>query len=325
MIKGIIELIFSAALFLNALLFIPQAVRIVIEKSAKGISLVTFSGFLIIQLAIVSHAAIMHDYLLMVGYLLSLLTCGSVVLLTLLYRRRGTQIANEIDLADIIAQMPEHVYWKDTDGRFKGSNTNNWKDFGFHSLDEHIGKNDYECFPAEQAQKLYEIDKKVMTTGQPAVAEEWCVLNNGFTALYLSHKVPLKNYDGKIVGLLGISVDITKTRQEIADKLDFLENIIAEMPGNVYWMNREGVYLGCNNNQAQFMALKSRKDIVGKRNIDIDNFVIPEVLDAINKQVLDQGKTIITEEPAILPNGSQGTFLSSKVPIKNSRHEVVGM
>ena len=41
----VIEFLFACALFVNALLFIPQIYRLYKEKSAKGVSLTTFGGF----------------------------------------------------------------------------------------------------------------------------------------------------------------------------------------------------------------------------------------------------------------------------------------
>ena len=85
MIKNVIEFIFGSALFINALIFIPQAIRIFKGKTAKGVSLLTFNGFLLIQLTIVLHGIINQDYLLVSGYLLSMLTCGLVVFLAFNY------------------------------------------------------------------------------------------------------------------------------------------------------------------------------------------------------------------------------------------------
>lgn len=82
----IIQVFFSIALFVNALLFIPQSVRIIKTKSAQGISLITFGGFLLIQLATISHAIIMKDKILTYGFLASIITCGTVVILALFYR-----------------------------------------------------------------------------------------------------------------------------------------------------------------------------------------------------------------------------------------------
>jgi len=104
-----------------------------------------------------------------------------------------------------------------------------------------------------------------------------------------------------------------------------LENIIAAMPGTVYWMDRNGTYLGCNDNQAKAIGLSSRKEIVGKRNIDLPGFLISEVLDPVNEKVMETGKRITLEEPAILQDGTKATFISSKVPLKNSRNKITGM
>ena len=85
-IHGIIEFIFAIALFVNAALFIPQAVKIYTTKSVEGVSLITFGGFLCIQFATVLHAWMVKDYILLAGFLLSMLTCGSVVFFVLRYQ-----------------------------------------------------------------------------------------------------------------------------------------------------------------------------------------------------------------------------------------------
>lgn len=323
--RDVIEFIFSVALFLNAILFIPQALRILKEKSAKNVSLTTFLGFLLIQLAVILHAAITNDYLLMGGYILSVLACGSVVLLIIYYGKNKTSFANEITLEEIVAQLPEHVYWKDKNGVFVGGNINNWKDMGLKSATDFIGKTDYDVLSEKEADKIRIIDQEVMKSGQLKITEEIVTSADGKKTFYLSSKAPLKNSNHQIIGVIGTSVDITQAQQETENKLDFLENIIAVMPGHVYWLDKDGVYLGCNNNSAKTVGLNSRKEIIGKRNIDIPGFVIPDKIDAVNKQVVAQGKTIITEEPAMLPDGTEGTFLSSKVPIFNNNKEVIGL
>ncbi len=88
-LKNIIEITFGLALFINALLFVFQALKIYKEKSAAGVSLLTFLGFLVIQFVIVLHGVIHRDYFLIIGYLLSLLSCGLVVICILFYRSNG--------------------------------------------------------------------------------------------------------------------------------------------------------------------------------------------------------------------------------------------
>lgn len=84
-IAGVIEAGFSASLLLNAFLFIPQIITIFRQKSAAGVSLVTFLGFNLIQLFTIFHGLLIGDYLLAAGYFLSILTCGLVTYLVIFY------------------------------------------------------------------------------------------------------------------------------------------------------------------------------------------------------------------------------------------------
>jgi uncharacterized protein with PQ loop repeat len=207
-LENIIEITFGFALFMNAILFVPQALKILRGKSAVGVSLLTFLGFLLIQFVIVLHGIIHQDYPLIIGYLLSMVSCGVVVTLILFYKSQDKKLeATNISLEEIIAQLPEHIYWKNKKGVCLGCNTNNWKDFGLKSLAEFKGKTDYDLFTKNEADHLTLVDQEVMRTNQVKTVEEKATVN-GKTTVYLSHKLPLKNKRQKTVGTLGISVNI---------------------------------------------------------------------------------------------------------------------
>lgn len=82
----LIEMSFILGLFINAILFIPQIIRIIANKDAKEVSFITFFGFLLIQLTTLLHGFLRSDYLLAFGTLLSMMTCGTVVWLIAFYR-----------------------------------------------------------------------------------------------------------------------------------------------------------------------------------------------------------------------------------------------
>jgi MtN3 and saliva related transmembrane protein len=84
--EQIIQIGFAVSLLVNAALFIPQIITILKCKSAKDISLITFAGFNIIQIFILLHGLIEKDYLLVLGYLLSIVTSGTVTILIIYYR-----------------------------------------------------------------------------------------------------------------------------------------------------------------------------------------------------------------------------------------------
>lgn len=85
-IKNVIAILSSLGLFMNAVLFIPQSIKIYKEKDSRDVSLVTFCGFFMIMIVLVLHGIIIGDWILAVGYSLSMLTCGAVILLTIIYR-----------------------------------------------------------------------------------------------------------------------------------------------------------------------------------------------------------------------------------------------
>ena len=78
---------------LNALLFVPQALSIWRTGKADGVSLVTFGGFNALQTLGVAHGILQKDWSLAFGMMASLLTCGSVTLLTMI-RRPAASAAN---------------------------------------------------------------------------------------------------------------------------------------------------------------------------------------------------------------------------------------
>src|SRR5579863_2211760 len=86
--KEIFAYLFGLGLLGNAALFVPQAIAVWRKKSDEGVSLITFGGFSILQVVGIVHGVYQHDWSLTVGMAASLLTCGTVTLLTIFYRVR---------------------------------------------------------------------------------------------------------------------------------------------------------------------------------------------------------------------------------------------
>jgi MtN3 and saliva related transmembrane protein len=91
--RDIVKFVFGLALLGNAALFVPQALAVWRKKSDEGISLITFVGFCILQVIGVVHGFYEHDNSLIVGLGASFLTCGTVTLLTIVYRLRRLKAA----------------------------------------------------------------------------------------------------------------------------------------------------------------------------------------------------------------------------------------
>jgi len=90
--KEIVALLFGLGLGGNALLFVPQIVSVWRKKSDVGVSLLTFGGFSILQIVGIVHGLYQHDLSLTLGMAASLLTCGTLTLLTIIYRMRRLSV-----------------------------------------------------------------------------------------------------------------------------------------------------------------------------------------------------------------------------------------
>lgn len=136
----------------------------------------------------------------------------------LLSRNSTLQLEDEIQLKDIMTYMPGNIFCKDKYGIYVGCNRNVARLLGATSVDEVIGKRDRDFLNIEIASKLEIIDQEVMASGKTMWLEEKGVNENKESAIFLSHKIPFHNRLGNIIGILGISFDITE-RKKIEENL----------------------------------------------------------------------------------------------------------
>lgn len=88
MFYSIIEFFFSVSLFINAVLYIPQIVRLYKEKHSREFSLFTFAGFCLINFFMMLHGVINKDLLLAIGSSFTLTTNLILTILIVVYRNK---------------------------------------------------------------------------------------------------------------------------------------------------------------------------------------------------------------------------------------------
>jgi len=85
------------------------------------------------------------------------------------------------------------------------------------SIDEVLGRDDVQLFDAESGRELMMVDRSIMAAGESVIREE-TVTVAGVTRTYLSTKSPYRDANGAVIGLAGISCDITD-RKWMEDQL----------------------------------------------------------------------------------------------------------
>ncbi len=114
-------------------------------------------------------------------------------------------------LQALMDYMPDHIYFKDSQGRFIRNSKSQAEMMGLSSPDQAVGKTDFDFFP--HAAKAYAEEQDVIRTGQPMVDfEEQVIWPDKRETWVSTTKLPLRNSDGQTIGIFGISRDITERK-----------------------------------------------------------------------------------------------------------------
>lgn len=113
-------------------------------------------------------------------------------------------------LETIINHVPDYIYAKDVEGRFLIANQVTVADNGLESLSDIIGKTDFDLHPPHLAKIIADVERRVIETGEPIFGiEERALVTKGRDRWLMTSKVPLRNKSGQIVGIVGVSRDIS--------------------------------------------------------------------------------------------------------------------
>ena len=127
-------------------------------------------------------------------------------------------------LRTLIDNLPDRIFAMDTQGRKTLSNTADWRASGGETMEDVLGKTDFDTYPPELAQEFWALDKAVLDSGEPVINyEEPGLDSEGKPVWVLSTKVPLRDNEGKVAGLVGIGRDITDLKRAEMERRALLE------------------------------------------------------------------------------------------------------
>ena len=117
-------------------------------------------------------------------------------------------------LRQVLDTIPLRVFWKDADLKYLGCNQTFVRDAGRSSAEEIIGVTDEQILGKENSSHYRRKDLQVMESGQPELNyEEELRMPDGSVSWLRVNKVPLRDYENRIFGILGTYEDVTALRQ----------------------------------------------------------------------------------------------------------------
>ena len=249
-------------------------------------------------------------------------------------------------LRTLIDNLPDGIYAKDTAGRKIMVNPADLKVLGCQTEAEAIGKSDFDLFPKDIAEKFWADDQKVIR-GEPVInREEFFLDEQGRKCWLLTSKLPLRDQDGKVVGLVGIGRNITGQKQaeealrQSRDELEkrvaertaqlsqerlLLRTLIDNLPDCIYAKDTAGRKMMANPADLKNLHCQTEAEAIGKSDFDLFPKEIAEQFWAADQKVLHGEPVINREEHFFDEEGRKRWLLTSKLPLRDQLGAVVGL
>ena len=201
-------------------------------------------------------------------------------------------------LRTLIDHLPAYIYMKDTQGRYLVNNLANVRMNGASSEAETLGKTVFDFFPQEMARLYDEDDRRVIASGQPLLErEEPGRGQDGAERCFLTTKLPLRDAHGGIIGLLGITLDITERKQgerALRESHERTRAIFDTALDAVITMDHEGRIAEFNPAAERIFGYR-RREAIGQPLADL---IIPPALREQHRRGL--ARYLATGEAAVL-------------------------
>ena len=125
----------------------------------------------------------------------------------------------DLPLCAIADQVPGlYLFGKDLEGRHVIGNKRTLERCGLDSINELLGRTDFEFYPEELCMQYAESDRKVTQTGTPILDLSELALNiNGTVDWFITNKFPILNKKGTVVGMIGTTIEYEKSDTLYAD------------------------------------------------------------------------------------------------------------
>ncbi len=126
----------------------------------------------------------------------------------------ASAILDRRDACSLVDQFPELIYVKDRRSRFVLANAATARANACDHPVDLLGKTDFDLFDGSSAEELFLAEQRMMSTGEPITGREHRLSFGGTFRWLQSTKTPLRDAEGRIVGLIGISRDITERKHQ---------------------------------------------------------------------------------------------------------------
>jgi PAS domain S-box-containing protein len=234
-------------------------------------------------------------------------------------------------LRTMIDNLPDYIYVKDAQGRFVLANMAVARQMGFSSPEEIIGKSDFDLFPHELAARYRAEEEEMIRTGKGIFNHEGPTVDaskRGKNRWVSTTKVILRDPQGKVTGFIGLGRDITERRrmdEVLAQERSLLRTLINNLPDCIYAKDTAGRKILANPADLKNYHCQTEAEAIGKTDFDLFPKEIAEKFYADDQKVLHGEPVDNREEFFMNESGQKRWLLTSKLPLRDQSHKIIGL
>lgn len=239
-------------------------------------------------------------------------------------KRDEAELRATTDLLHAVTEgTSDAIFVKDLDGRYLLLNGATCRIVG-KDASEVLGRDDTAIFDAESAQWLKNRDRELMRSGIVTTQEE-TVSINGVPRTYLATKGPYRDESGDVIGLIGISTDITERKNSerlLQENEERFRLLMDSIPAYISYVDSNERYCWVNLKYEQWYQ-RPRQEIIGKTVRELQSEANYQAIKGSLHRVL-QGETVHYELTLKSADNQLLTFDNRYVPHFTADGKVAG-
>ncbi|MFC2138690.1 PAS domain S-box protein, partial [Bacteroidota bacterium] len=247
-------------------------------------------------------------------------------------------------LRTLIDNLPNGIFVKDKEYRKIIANSLHLSSMAAHlskiGLDpsiDIIGKTDFEVTLKEWADIYFTDDQKVIRDGISIInKEEEGYGPDGKKIWLLISKIPIRDNDGEINGMVGITTDITKLKlaeEAIIEERSLLRTLIENLPVGIFVKDKDyrkiivnPIHINEVKGHLKYLGIDHKIDLLGKTDFEVFPKKMAHEFFTEDQKIIRKGKIVHNREGiGYNEKGKQNYLLVSKIPLRDAKNRIIGL
>jgi len=233
-------------------------------------------------------------------------------------------------LRTIIDNIPDCIYTKNASFQKTLANKAEVKLLGANSEDDVLGKDDYSFYSKELADVFAADEKAILETGEPLLFKEELMFDkDGKKRWILTSKIPFRDNNNVVTGIVGVSHNITVNKQYaelIQNERILLRAVIDNIPDAIYIKDLSGKKTLANLAELKLTGADYEADVIGKTDYDLFPADVAKSYTEDDRQVIQEGIPLINREGTLVDKeGNVHWMVGTKLPLYDNNNNIIGL